>query len=177
MTWTPPPKVDLRNCTRGVSHARTIISIEGDDCSRHTWLILGEVQIRPPKDGCSGAVKGRLTEGVTDFEHDSAYAFSIPIVGFTMVGEVEYSRVSFLAHVAATPYDQEDLRVPLGPYDPAQLPGATVCKDCEGETHIIVPTGHFSGPPAHGDAHADLWKKVRGRLIEIRMLEPEKDPK
>lgn len=172
-----PTAVDLTNCTRWSKHTRSTIQIFNPVTNQwQEWLVFGEVTIRKedPFRGCLGMVGARCTAGVTDFEHDSAWAFHIPIMGIQYEQACEYSCVHVFASIPIDVADRntyDDLRVPLGPYEPGNLEGARLCKDrhCprreEGEKggHVIVPEGYYAGPPAD----RSLSRMVAGRRIQI----------
>jgi len=107
---------------------------------------------------------------VTDPEHDSAYAFQIPLVALGLeqgVG-VDYSIVRFTGRISPEASEFDQLRVPMGPYDPTKIEGARICdggRHCKrGEPHLIVPSDHFVGPPAT-DLTRQLHRQLAGRLI------------
>jgi hypothetical protein len=105
----------------------------------------------------------RLGRGATDPEHDSPFAFKLPLVG------VEFERVEegcLWAHGFVDAYDGEEFHVPRPGYDPFKKRGASTCryKAC-GEKHPIVPEGCYVPK-----FDAALYEAVKGRLVDIRML-------
>ena len=113
----------------------------------------------PPCAVCDGL-------GVTDFEHDSAWALRLPLIGLTWDGLlVHYHTAHLLAWV--DPDDLDGFNVPGPGYDPAKLPGAHKCKDkqClknDPTGHIIVPEGNYVPP-----TNPVLYRQVRGKMLEI----------
>mgnify|MGYP001560155714 CR=1 FL=1 len=164
-----PPLLDLRNCTRGCVTTRTEISISmtGDNRSFSPWILLGRVLIRPDGERGSGkhVVAGRLNGGATDFEHSSAFAFRIPVIGLSCPDYVDDSVVEFNAWVSPVFEPRwTELRVPSGHYDPFDLPGASICSECDPK-HLVVPEGYYAGPP-HNSALAEI---VAGKRIKIQI--------
>lgn len=160
---------DLRSITRGSEKVRTTVKLYGDDgWSKDTWLVLGECHIRPVRDHFDGrwTFSAYLPEGVTDFEHDSAYAIKLPLTGLTFEG-VEYGDTTLFAWVAV--YESEDFRVPDPGYNPMQHPEAQRCTSCKKNKHLIVPEGFFVPP-----ANQTIFEKVRGRKIQIT-IGPNRD--
>ena len=165
-----PTAVDLTNCTRS-RWTRTEIEIWNPVSARwQLWLTFGEVTIRKENEthGFPGSVQARLSDGATDFEEDSAWAFRIPISGIRYAqDDCDYSCVTVYATVPIDVADantRDGLRVPLGPYVPGELKGARMCEVCE-VPHVIVPEGHYAGPPAD----LKLSRMVAGRRIKITL--------
>jgi hypothetical protein len=155
---------DLRSITRSEQCITDVYLIH--DYKQVPWLRFGAAQLRHNERTRSSSIAARLTAGVTDFEHDSAYAMRLPLIGVEFEKEFEYSIV--LLHGWVDPSASEDFHVPLPGYDPSSLPGATVCKDARcSEPHPIVPEMHFAGPPSK-DCR-ELYEKVRGKRVEIRI--------
>ncbi|KKK69814.1 hypothetical protein LCGC14_2930290 [marine sediment metagenome] len=154
---------DLRSITRSSDIARTTIGIymgakwEGYDAF-NPWLEFGVCEVRNEENLCW--IIARLDYGVTDFEHDSAYALRFPLIG------LKFSRVyghytCLKAYV--DPNNVEEFHVPGPGYNPVALENAHECSDCE-ESHIIVPEGYYVPP-----VNKELYEKVRGREVEIRI--------
>jgi hypothetical protein len=95
----------------------------------------------------------------TDFEHDSAYALSLPLIGLEFQG-VHYHQTQIRAWVGVNP---EHFHVPLPGYDPTKHPKAVVCTNCP-KKHPIVPEGFYFPP-----FERELFKKIRGREVLIKV--------
>jgi len=156
---------DLRPITRDADKCRTVVTIHLDWQTKEKWLEFGQAQIRfqqesRPSDG-RHRLEARMTAGVTDFEHDSAYALRLPIVGLTFQG-TDYHQTHFTAWVDPNEADH-DFHVPRSGYNPMRHKDAWKCKECKGkESHIIVPEGFYVPP-----YDAELYEVVRGKRIEI----------
>lgn len=159
--------LDLRTIARE-HHCCTFIRLETPFYTEHQpklWIVSNMVEFRE-----QGRSKGeytlysRLVAGATDFEHDSGYAFSFPVVGLQFVS-CYYGRPQFEAWIkpGLNVYG-EDFNVPPEDYDP--VADAEVCSDCA-EPHPIVP--YLS---CH---NAELYQKVAGCKVIIEMgLDPER---
>lgn len=159
--------LDLRAVTRDSDRFVCEIRLDTGDYSNggslKTWITCGRIGVQfPDRRGARPAtLSARAKEGVTDFEHDSAYIFQIPIAGWD-VSFVENGMVYAECVIVG---NAEDIRVPrTADYDPTKLPGAYVCeeKHCN-KPHGVVPEGYFAGPPG-SDA---MWKNLVGRRLEI----------
>lgn len=159
-------ETDLREITRNPELCLTEVWIQTswDTQSRIKWLICGQSKLIPQRDHRDGRwrLEAYLPDGVTDFEHDSGYAFKLPLIGveFEMV---DYHQATF--HGWVDPNDQDDFRVPRPGYNPMKHPQAKKCKPseyCPGG-HMIVPEGFWAGPPTD----IELWKAVQGKKVQI----------
>lgn len=110
----------------------------------------------------------RAKEGVTDFEHDSAYIFQIPITA-----PIFESMDSSVVYLSALLLGREpnDLRLKLdSKYDPTKLKGASRCdgkKYCKyGAPHPLVPEVSWAGPKAD----PELYRLLIGAKIDIKMI-------
>jgi hypothetical protein len=163
------PETDLTKITRESKTQRTEVFVEwGHHEQKLRWLTLGQSRLRRAHDRDDGCwqLAAYLTAGVTDFEHDSAYALQLPLVGLHFKS-VEYQRATFEAWVDPNPNDLSSFHVPRPGYNPMKLPEAYICKmkgQCAKEPHIIVPEGFYVPP-----VDEDLWLLVRGRRVEIRI--------
>jgi hypothetical protein len=160
-------ETDLREITRYPELCLTEVYVQltRDRQSRVKWLICGQSKLIPQHDRRDGRwrLEAYLPEGVTDFEHDSGYAFKLPLIGieFEMV---DYHQATFHGWVDPS-NDHEDFRVPRPGYNPMKHPKAVTCKPskyCEGN-HVIVPEGFWAGPPSD----VELWNVVKGKKVEI----------
>jgi hypothetical protein len=158
---------DLREITRNPELCLTEVYVQtGRDIqSRIKWLICGQSKLIPQRDHRDGRwrLEAYLPDGVTDFEHDSGYAFKLPLIGveFEMV---DYHQATFHGWVDPN-NDHEDFRVPRPGYNPMKHPKARKCepsKYCPGN-HMIVPEGFWAGPPTD----TELWKAVQGKKVQI----------
>lgn len=135
----------------------TTIQLEDYDLQgllkRGPWLTFGTASIRTETTCDIGA---HLSGGVQDFEHSSAYAVRINLVGlrfkFTS-GHVSY----FEAHLTPK-YD--DIRIHEPDFDPTKVKGAVMCKECE-DKHLLLPDGYYI-PPVYKYA-----KLVAGTRVSI----------
>lgn len=169
---------DLRGITRNSKFCKTVIWVITDpwDRSRVEWILCGESRLCPQKDSSRSDGRWRLeaylTAGVTDFEHDSAYAFKLPLIGVQFDG-VSYGRITVQAWIDPNE-DPEDVGIPLPGYNPMNLPEAFTCKEKScGKPHRIIPEGYYGGPPAD----PKLYEALRGKKVEILFspVFPEED--
>jgi hypothetical protein len=136
---------------------------------RVNWLVFGQANLRPSRDRPDGRwrLDARMTGGVTDFEHDSAYALKLPLIG-VVFENVDYHASVFTGWVDPNINvdDSSEFRVPRQGYDPTKLPDAHMCKtgECKKNPHIIVPEGFWLPP-----FDLELYRAVRGKKVEIRI--------
>lgn len=168
-TATKVERTDIREITRYPDLCRTTVRLfpSWDDREAIDWLIAGQGELRHHEKRGTWELLMRLTEGVTDFEHDSAYAFQLPLIGLTF-DSLYYHQTTFVAWV--DPNDFENFRVPRPGYNPMKLPGAYCCKDkdCRREDpkgHMIVPEDNYAGPMPD----RELFQAVRGKRVEIKI--------
>jgi hypothetical protein len=173
-----PPETDLRPVSRDVKRCVTVVTLypDWDRANAVKWLIMGAASISKENREGQFRLEARFCEGVTDFEHDSAYVCRLPLIGLTMGDLFVYNHhIHFVAWV--DPNDPEGFHVPGPGYDPRKEDGAYRCKDghCKkdngGKGHMIVPEGFYVPP-----FNADLYKMVRGKKVEIRMGPVFEDP-
>jgi hypothetical protein len=152
--------VDLLKFTSRSNICRTTVTVHLDWETKVKWLVFGEAQIQKFGKKHQYLLKAYLPAGVTDFEHDSAYAFRLPLVGLELDDIlISYGNTFLVAYVADEP---EDFRIPRPDYNP--LKGAEKCtlKEC-GKPHLIVPEGNYAGP----QFDREIFELVRGKLVEI----------
>lgn len=149
---------DLTEITRNNKVARTVVYLDIGYGEKIQWLTLGQAEVR--NEGKICWLAAYLPEGVSDFEHDSAYALRLPLIGLKLE-HVWYHTTYLTAWV--DPNDAESFHVPLPGYNPMKLPGASICKEkyC-GNKHPMVPEGHYV--PPH---NKELFEAVRGKKLEI----------
>lgn len=162
---------DLTAITRDTDLVKTTVSIQGDQYEEGygsemeyepytSWLTLGATSLR--MDLGTKRLEARMPLGVTDVEHDSAYALILPLV------DVSFERVvNGFTCVSAiiAPRALEDFKVPWPGYDPTQHPEACICTwgACEKNPHIVVPEDFYT---PYSDPH--LYNHVQGRRVSIR---------
>lgn len=162
-------ETDLRSISRDSATCRTTVTVDMgyDEKGRMLkvrWLIAGQGQLQPI-DSSLSIRRWLLTsylDNATDFEHDSAYAFRLPLVA------VELKAVWWhTLHIDALvqPYDPEDFHVPLPGYNPLEHPDTEPCQaeQCRGkQAHLIVPEGLYVPP-----LEMELFNLVAGRPVEV----------
>lgn len=167
---------DLREITRHTDKCRTLVRLFPDWNEQNAidWITCGQANLQHNERQNIWMLKVYLTEWVTDFEHDTSYAFQLPLIGLSFQS-LDYHQTTFAAWV--DPNNLEGFRVPRPGYNPMKLPDATRCKGrksdyCKiGEPHIIIPEGYLAGPPTD----LELYKAVRGKKVEIRIGPVYKD--
>lgn len=159
-----PTKMDLRPFTRPGMVTAVMFEEPGE---RREWFTAGRADLRQEAMGGTELLI-RYAGGVTDFEHDLAFALRLPLIGLKF--ETCYNgAVEFSAWV--DPRNERGFRVPAVPVDPAALPGTVMCDNEQcGNPHPIVPEGWYA--PPHDPA---LFAQVAGRRVKIVMYAP--DPK
>ena len=165
---TAVPLTDLRGITRNSDRCITTVFIQDQNYNRIEWLRFGQVQLRgydSSRKAGESMLQAYLSEGATDFEHDSAYACCLPLIGVTYEG-VEYhtTRLHAWVHPAAGDRDSAvRFSVPLPGYNPMKHKDTVICsaKTCD-EKHPIVPEGMYWPP-----FEKDLYRLVRGQKVEI----------
>lgn len=166
-------ETDLRQITRCPELCLTVVYIQlvnWDRGSRVPWIRCGQASIRKPNssDGSQYMLTAYLPAGVTDLEHDSAYAFGLPLIGVTLDG-VDYSQTTIKAWVDPDPEALREFRVPRPGYNPMELPEAKICDarkhgyECYKNPHKVIPEGLYAGPKPD----AELFEAVRGKKVEI----------
>ena len=169
----PPARLDLltdlRDITRNTKKCQSVVTIHLDWETKVKWLVFGQAQLRAQResrpDGCY-RLEARMTEGVTDFEHDSAYALRCPLIGVMFDGLLINNHTTHLI-AWVDPDNEEEFRVPSPGYNPTKHAEAHRCKDkqClkdDPKGHIIVPEGFYVPP-----RNAELYRRVRGKKVEI----------
>lgn len=167
---TKVEKVDLRGITRDSDTQRTTVYL-GDRYGRNEneWIICGSARLRFHDNKKQWMLAAYLNGGATDFEHDSAYALQLPLIGVIFNG-CEYNHVDLTAWVDPDAVDGSwtDFHVPTSSdYNPMKHEDAMTCTEhesCKEEPHIIVPEGFYVPP-----YDRDLYKKVFGKRVMIRI--------
>lgn len=175
---------DLREITRESHLCRTVVFLQGSIYERRQfkWLELGQAVLRRQKESSSlnaWRLEAYLTEGTCDFEHDSAYALELPLIGLQL-GDlgIHYHTTYLTAWVDPNAADQfsQGFRVPRPGYNPMKHEKAVTCegvynekkrKYCkwnEGKPHIIVPEGFYRPP-----FDLELYRAVAGKQVEIHI--------
>lgn len=175
-------ETDLRGITREPDKLFCLVTIHLGWASsgevKVDWLKLGQVSlVRVGKTGWR--LEAHLKDNACDFEHDTAYALKLPLIGLELDDlAIYYSRAHFVAwvHPDAAPgrSSSGDFHVPRAGYDPTKHADAIVCdgvynekkkKYCkwnDGEKHVIVPEGFYVPP-----FDRELYRAVRGKKVEI----------
>ena len=148
---------DLTDITRNSKIAKTTVYLQDRYGNKVPWLILGEVEVR--NEGKICWLSAYLTEGVSDFEHDSAHAVRLPLIGLKL-DHVWYHTTYITAWI--DPNDSESFHVPKPGYNPMKHPEACMCEADYCEPHMMVPPGYYV--PPHD---AELYEAVKGKKIEI----------
>lgn len=165
-------KIDMREVTRDSKYFRTQIRIEPQRHYPRVEIVCGRINLRfSGRDGQYGELSARAQYGVTDFEHDSAYVFRIPIVGvkFNFMDNGWTSLTGLLLGK-----EPEELRLMAG-YNPLLLEGTVLCNDerCTRDPeekkrwpqgHPIIPEGYYAGPIMK---NTKLYQQLVGSTVEI----------
>lgn len=164
--------VDLRSITRRSDKCLTTVMLQltWDEREKVKWLVFGEAHIQKFERKGQYLLKAYLPAGVTDFEHDSAYAFRLPLMGLEM-DELFLSYHQTRLRAIVDPNNSDDFRVPRPGYDPLKMEGTHTCKaydQCKEKPHLIVPEGFYAGPPFD----RKLFELVRGKRVEIIVGQP-----
>jgi len=160
---------DLRSITRRSDTCHTVVTIHLDWETKIKWLEFGEANIRSQRDNNDGrwSLNAYMGGGVTDFEHDSAYALQLPLIGLRLGSlAILYHQTRLDAWIDPDAADKfsQDFRVPRSGYNPMGHKDAHVCKQCKDESkgHVIVPEGFYVPP-----FDLELYQAVRGKRVEI----------
>lgn len=159
-----PEETDLRAITRRSDTCVTTVGLRLSWEERNfRWLVLGEAHLSSREGGNKGwTLKAYLTSGVTDFEHDSAYALQLPLIG-VQLDSVYYHSSHIVGWVS--PEDASDFRVPRPGYNPMEHEDAVKCDgDRCGGPHVIVPENHYCPP-----FDRELFEAVKGKRVEIHI--------
>lgn len=158
--------MDLRTIAREY-HSCTFIRLDTPFYTEHQpklWIVSNMVEFREhTRTKGEYTLYSRLVSGATDFEHDSGYAFSFPVVGLQFVSCYS-GRPQFEAWLKpGLNFYGEDFNVPPVGYNPIE--GADLCDTCS-DPHPIVP---FTS-----QHNAELYERVAGCKVIIEMgLNPE----
>ena len=123
-----PETTDLRDIGRASDCCLTVVTLYLDWETKLRWLVLGESRLRTQRDRPDGRwrLEALLKAGVTDFEHDSAYALGLPLIGVHFDG-IEYHQTKLTAWI--DPNEANGFHVPKPGYNPMTHPEAHVCND------------------------------------------------
>lgn len=169
MTHEEPTVYDFTKVTRDPKKVLTIIRIKPYGIKEFR-IHAGRTSLHASDERSKQywRLTARAKEGVTDFEHDSAYIFQIPITAPNfefMDNSVVYLSALLLGR------EPDDLRLKLDSnYDPTKLAGASRCdgkKYCKrGAPHPVVPEGHWAGPTTV----PGLYQQLIGAKVEVTMI-------
>lgn len=158
---------DFTKVTRDPKQVLTVITVRPPSHKRFE-IRAGRVNVNFDRDRLYGRLDAYAEQGVTDFEHDSAYIFQIPITGFN----IEFiSDGNLYANALILGRSPDALRLKLdSAYDPTKIDGAVKCdgkKYCtQGVPHMIVPEDLWEGPKAA----PGLYQQLVGARLEIRTI-------
>jgi len=163
---------DLRSITRDSDICLTTVGVRlgpsWDRGADREWLKFGRCRIRKMERD-SGLpeweLAAHLGQGATDFEHDSAFALRLPLVGLKYKFTENHQSL-FVAMIDIGRDD--DFHVPLPDYDPFAHPETGPCPRCRGvEAHLMVPEGLYVPPHI-----PELFKLVAGKIVQIYIGQP-----
>lgn len=159
-------ETDLRSVNRESDQVecRVYISTDEDNHPRgdmKKWLVLGQVGLR--LDLNPTRLQAYLPEGVTDFEHDSAWAMLLPLIGVKLES-LRYHTTVIEAYVA--PRALDEFCVPWPGYNPMEEEGAETCEyeRCKDDPHMMVGEDRYT---PYSDP--TLYEAVEGRLVRIHI--------
>jgi hypothetical protein len=166
------PLTDIRSYTRRSDKVRTEVQVWFKN-TMTPWIQCGEVELRQFGQHTTPywELGARMGHGATDFEHDSAWAFKLPLIGVEFES-LDYGKVTLRAWVAPSEVKSmsRSFHVPRPGWNPLELPETEKCTDrhCSDKGHPIVPEGLYSGPPFD----AQLYEMVRGCAVKIMSGSP-----
>jgi hypothetical protein len=159
--------LDLRPLSRNADRVECVIFVK-EKFQWVPWVHLGEASIQSGREGVN-TIKSYMGFDATDQEEDSAYIFSINVIGLRYTS-TEYGRSTFEAWIR--PDDPDSFKVPAADYDPIHDADAETCdgRHCGGKPHPIVPYVP--------EANRTLFSTLRGREIQIHIgpVIPEESP-
>lgn len=160
-----PEYTDLRSITRHSNCCRTIVKLKLGWNAELKWLEFGQATIDHREKAQIHILNSRLASGATDFEHSSAYAIQLPLIGLRLEELGVYHHSTHLVAWIDSERDSfsNNFRVPRPGWDP--FANAVQCNDelCKDEHHLIVPEGSYSGPIFD----EELFEAVKGKKVEI----------
>ena len=175
----PKPKcpvelTDLTHLTCGPrDNRRTWVRLEWDFEERDEWLKFGVATLRPQSDRRNTnqwCLEAPMANGITDFEHSTAIAVRLPIVGLYL-NFMSHGTAHYTAFVDSSAYvydahrpDRSNFHVPRPGYDPRKHKGSHQCemKECRVSKHLIIPEGFYVPP-----VDPELYEAVKGKKVEI----------
>lgn len=161
--------VDLTSLSRRGDKLLTYIQLEDPDLERYfdreengvkrrdSWLKFGACRIT--NEGRNCFIGSRMRDGITDFEHDSAYAVHISLIGLQYKFTDNHTS-HFEAFLTTTP---EDIRIYPADFEPEKVKGSWKCKQSHCDKHLMLPDGFFT-PPMY-----EFARVVAGKRISITM--------
>lgn len=162
-----PEFTDLRSITRDSDRCLTVVYLlDSYGVDRMKWLEFGQAMLSSTHTHLKTTTLSAYMLDATDFEEDSAYALTLPIIGLAFE-HLSYHTSIFHGWVAPDAGDDGDgfseFRVPRPGYNPMEHEDAKTCTRCE-KHHIIVPEDFYVPP-----FDAELYEAVRGHRVEIRI--------
>lgn len=171
-------KLDLTGYTRNVEKVRTMIFIDNreeyGDNPQPLWIECGDIQMSKRDREPIWTIGARMSYGITDFEHDAAYAFVFEAIGVEFESAY-FGDFRFSGWIAFHDYSQ--FRIPEAAYDPNKDPEGSRCteKSCKAEAKKKGEKPHLIlGERFSPKANLELFKKLRGRrfIIQFGSYEP-----
>lgn len=169
-------ETDLRGITSDTKRCISIVTLdmgvnERGSETKLKWLVFGAAMLKQARDNFDGRwFLEAYMKDATDFEHDSALALRLPLIGLRIC-RVRHQHTIMAAWVDPNEDVSSDGRwaefhVPRAGYDPTKHPEACVCKtgQCKSKPHPMVPPGFYVPP-----FDLDLYMAVRGKKVEITL--------
>jgi hypothetical protein len=162
--------IDLKNISRSIDKIVTEITIGRDyDRQEQVKISLGEISLTEGDNRSRGqwSLRAYWDGGMTDPEHDSAYILWLPLVGLQL-DMIHYGQTILKGFVGGG--DSSDFRVPGPDFKIKRLEAAEKCTQCRGkDKHLMLPEGLWLP-----EENPELLSKLAGRVVEIRIYQPEK---
>jgi len=166
--------LDLTSITRQAKRCITTVDLVAPYEKNIPWLRLGQCNLSKRDRTKEWTLDAHMAEGVCDFEHDSAYALKLPLIGVGLDEglAVLYSKTRLVGWI--NPGVEDEFHVPPPGYDPTKHHDAHMCSGiynekkkqyCKwnnGKPHFIVPKGYYV--PRH---NGKLYEQLRGMQVEI----------